>query len=164
MTDLSSYLRPSANSTLPPPLLPAATYLGIISGTDVTPPNQNGTVFLRVQLAIDTRGESKGWPDVIPEEAKIQHAPNGELIPIKLELVRLRKDFALTPAAYYRLDNFLIAMGFSIETDSEGNKDYEPAVNDLKGRSVKIEVQMIRSRTTGELITVVNDIYPRNTR
>lgn len=160
MTDLSSYLRPSARSTLPPPLLTAATYPGIIKGTEITTAS-TGTVMLRVQLAIDTRGPSAGWPDSIPESARTQAGPNGEQYPIDLEMVRLRRDFALTPAAYFRLENFLTAMGFEIPTDPDGNKDYEPAVNDLNGRTVDIEVQQFLSPRSKELMNVVGELYPR---
>lgn len=163
MTDLSSFLRPSARNTLPPPLLPATVYPGIIRGSEVAAVGANQTPALRIQLAIDTRGPNKGWPSNVAEEAKIQSGPNGEQFPIDLEIARFRKDFFLTSAAYFRLENFLIAMGFTIETDSEGNKNYEDAVNDLNGRTVDIDVQMIRSARTNELMNVVNDIYPRST-
>lgn len=163
MTDLSSYLRPSARNTMPPALLPAATYPGIIRGSEVSAVGANQTPALRIQLSIDTRDpKTKGWPEDIAEASKFQSGPDGEQFPIDLETVRFRKDFFLTPAAYFRLENFLVAMGFTIQTDSEGNKDYEPAVNDLNGRTVAIEVQMLRSNRTNELINVVNDIYPRN--
>lgn len=163
MTDFSSLLRPSVRSTLPPPLLPATVYPGIISALpEVSNVGANQTPALRIQLAIDTRDpKTKGWPSDVAEEAKFQSGPNGEQFPIDLEVVRLRKDFFLTPAAYFRLENFLTAMGFTIEVDSEGNKNYEDAVNDLNGRTVDIEVQMLRSQRTGELMNVVNDIYPR---
>lgn len=162
MTDLASYLRPSASNTLPPPILPATRYPGIIKGSGFAAVGANETPALRIQLAIDTRDPvTKGWPSDVEEKDKFQHGPNGEQVPIDLEAPRFRKDFFLTPAAYFRLENFLVAMGFTIETDNEGNKNYEDAVNDLNGRTVDIEIQRIRSARTGELMNVVNDIYPR---
>lgn len=164
MTDLTNYLRPSLRSTLPPAILPRAKYPGIISADPIIiNVGANLTPALRLQLAIDTRGPAKGWPPAVSERDKFQTGPNGEQFPIDLDMVRLRKDFFLTPAAYFRLENFLIAMGFTIEVDSEGNKNYEDAVNDLNGRTVDMEVEHMNSRNN-ELMNVVNDLYPRSTR
>jgi len=89
----------------------------------------------------------------------VQDDGQGGSVPIDLERKQLRKDFFLTPAAYFRLENFLTAMGFDIETDAEGNKDYETPVSQLLGRKVNVEVQRILSRQ-GEFINVVGDLLP----
>jgi hypothetical protein len=74
----------------------------------------------------------------------------------------MRKDFFLTNAAYFRLENFLTAMGFDIETDAEGNKDYETPVSQLIGRKVYVEVQRILNRQQTEFMNVVGELLPNN--
>ena len=93
------------------------------------------------------------------DDDKFQDDGQGGKIPIDLSRKQLRKDYFLTPAAYFRLENFLTSMGFDIETDAEGNKDYETPVSQLIGRKVNVEVQRILNRQN-EFINVVGELLP----
>jgi hypothetical protein len=84
---------------------------------------------------------------------------NGGAVPIDLGRKQLRKDFFLTSAAYFRLENFLTSMGFEIEVDADGNKDYETPVSQLIGKKVNVEVQRILNRQN-EFINVVGELLP----
>jgi len=151
-TDPTSLLRPSARSTLPPPCIPADLYPGVIKTYEIAQ-SSNGNPLLRLPVGLI------GWPPTVSAEDRVQDDGQGGSVPIDLERKQLRKDFFLTPAAYFRLENFLTAMGFDIETDAEGNKDYETPVSQLLGRKVNVEVQRILSRQ-GEFINVVGDLLP----
>jgi len=153
MTDMSSLLRPSAKLTLPPPVIPADIYPGLIKTYEAAQ-SANGNPMLRIQLALT------GWPDTVSPSDRVQIAPDGEEIPIDLSRKQMRKDFFLTDAAYYRYENFLKAMGFEITTDAAGNKDYETPTTRLMGLAVRVEVQRILSRTTNEFINVVGELIP----
>jgi|SRR5215472_5288550 len=152
-TDPVSALRPSARDTLPPPVIPADIYPGVIKSYEITTStNQNPILRLPVGLL--------DWPDTINADNRFQIGPEGEQIPIDLSKKQLRKDFFLTPAAYFRLENFLVAMGFEIQTDSNGNKDYETPVSQLIGQKVGVEVQRILARNSSEFINVVGELVP----
>jgi hypothetical protein len=100
-----------------------------------------------------------GWPASVHENERNQDDGEGGKIPIDLSRKQLRKDFFLTPAAYFRLENFLVSMGFDIETDVDGNKDYETPVSQLLGKKVNVEVQRILNRQN-EFINVVGELLP----
>jgi hypothetical protein len=152
-TDPVSALRPSARETLPPPVIPADIYPGVIKSYEITmSTNQNPILRLPVGLL--------DWPETVNKEYRYQTTPDGEKIPIDLSKKPLRKDFFLTPAAYFRLENFLVAMGFDINTDSAGNKDYETPVSQLIGQKVGVEVQRILARNSNEFINVVGELVP----
>lgn len=152
-TDPVSALRPSARDTLPPPVIPADIYPGVIKSYEITvSTNQNPILRLPVGLL--------DWPDTINVDHRFQIGPEGEQIPIDLSKKQLRKDFFLTPAAYFRLENFLVAMGFEIQTDASGNKDYETPVSQLIGQKVGVEVQRILARNSSEFINVVGELVP----
>jgi hypothetical protein len=151
-TDPSSLLRPSAKSTLPPPTIPANLYPGVIKSYELAQSN-NGNPLLRLPVGL------LDWPDSVNEGDRVQDDGQGGSIPIDLSRKQLRKDFFLTPAAYFRLENFLTSMGFEIETDSDGNKDYETPVSQLIGKKVNVEVQRILNRQN-EFINVVGELLP----
>lgn len=151
-TDPSSLLRPSAKSTLPPPVIPADIYPGVIKTYEIAA-STNGNPILRMPVGLID------WPDSINESDRYQDDGEGGKIPIDLSRKQLRKDFFLTPAAYFRLENFLVAMGFDIETDADGNKDYETPVSQLLGKKVNVEVQRILNRQN-EFINVVGELLP----
>ena len=153
MADPVSLLRPSAKATMAPPVIPADIYPGVIKTYEINQ-SANGNPLLRLPVGLI------GWPDTIPEEERFQVAPDGERIPIDLSRKQLRKDFFLTPAAYFRLENFLVAMGYTIQTDAAGNKDFETPVADLSGRKVGVEVQRILSTRSNEFINVVGELVP----
>lgn len=152
-TDPVSALRPSARDTLPPPVIPADMYPGVIKSYEITSSTNNNPI-LRLPVGL------LDWPDTIELDKRFQIGPEGEQIPIDLSRKQLRKDFFLTPAAYFRLENFLTAMGFEIATDSNGNKDYETPVSQLIGQKVGVEVQRILGRNSGEFINVVGELVP----
>jgi hypothetical protein len=111
--------------------------------------------MLRLQLAL------MDWPDSVAEDDRYQTEPDtGELIPIDLSKKQMRKDYFLTPAAYFRLENFLKAMGHEVMTDKAGNKDYETPVTALIGCKVVVEVQRIMNRDKTEFINVVGELLP----
>src|SRR5215471_11386625 len=139
MTDMSSLLRPPAAQTLPPPVIPANVYPGIIKTYELAQSN-NGNPMLRLQVAL------LDWAEDVPQSERFQQGPNGEQIPIDVSRKQLRKDFFLTQAAYYRLENFLSAMGYEVQVDAAGNKDYETPVTQLVGCKVGVEVQRIMSQ------------------
>jgi len=151
-TDPSSLLRPSAKSTLPPPVIPADLYPGVIKSYELGQSN-NGNPLLRFPVGL------LDWPPTVDDSDKIQDDGQGGTIPIDLSRKQLRKDFFLTPAAYFRLENFLTSMGFDIEVDADGNKDFETPVSQLIGRKVNVEVQRILNRQ-GEFINVVGELLP----
>ena len=153
-TDPTSLLRPSAKTTLPPPCIPADLYPGVIKSYEIAQ-SSNGNPLLRLPVGL------LDWPDSIAEADRVQKTEDGDSIPIDLGRKQMRKDFFLTPAAYFRLENFLIAMGFDIETDAEGNKDYETPVSQLIGKKVNVEVQRILNRQN-EFINVVGELLPYN--
>ena len=153
MTDVSSLLRPSAKSTLPPPVIPADVYPGIIKSYEITS-SSNGNPILRLPVGLTD------WPDSIGMDERVQTAEDGSTIPIDLSRKQLRKDFFLTPAAYFRLENFLVSLGFEVATDAEGNKDFETPVTQLIGQKVNVEVQRILSQRTNEFINVVGELLP----
>lgn len=153
MTDLSSLLRPTAVSTLPPPVIPADIYPGLIKTYELAN-SQNGNPMLRLQVAI------MDWPPSVAKKDRVQTGPNGEEIPVDLSKKQMRKDFFLTAAAYYRLEQFLEGMGFDIAVDEAGNKDYETPVSQLIGAPVMVEVQRILSNRTQEFINVCGDLLP----
>lgn len=152
-TDPVSALRPSARDTLPPPVIPADIYPGVIKSYEITT-STNMNPILRLPVGL------LDWPDTIGQDHRFQIGPEGEQIPIDLSRKQLRKDFFLTPAAYFRLENFLVAMGFEISTDSAGNKDYETPVSQLIGQKVGVEVQRILARNSSEFINVVGELVP----
>lgn len=152
-TDPVSALRPSARDTLPPPTIPADLYPGVIKSYEITSSTNNNPI-LRLPVGL------LDWPDSVEADKRVQIGPEGEHIPIDLSRKQLRKDFFLTPAAYFRLENFLTAMGFTINTDSNGNKDYETPVSQLIGQKVGVEVQRILARGSGEFINVVGELVP----
>lgn len=152
-TDMSSLLRPPAITTLPPPTIPADVYPGLIKTYELAS-SQNGNPMLRLQVAL------LDWPPSVNKKDRIQTGPNGEEIPIDLSRKQMRKDFFLTPTAYYRLEAFLEAMGFEITTDAAGNKDYETPVSGLIGCKVGVEVQRILSNRTQEFINVCGELLP----
>jgi len=151
-TDPTSLLRPSAKSTLPPPCIPADLYPGVIKSYEIAQ-SSNGNPLLRLPVGL------LDWPDSIIEGDRVQDDGQGGSIPVDLSRKQLRKDFFLTPAAYFRLENFLTAMGFDIETDADGNKDYETPVSQLIGKKVNVEVQRILNRQN-EFINVVGELLP----
>jgi hypothetical protein len=153
MTDPTSLLRPSARSTLPPAVIPADVYPGVIKSYEISA-SANGNPLLRLPVGL------LDWPETIANGDRFQVSPEGEQIPIDLSRKQLRKDFFLTPAAYFRLENFLVAMGFEIQTDAAGNKDYETPVSQLIGQKVGVEVQRILSNRTNEFINVVGELIP----
>jgi len=153
-TDPTSLLRPSAKTTLPPPCIPADLYPGVIKSYEIAQ-SSNGNPLLRLPVGL------LDWPDSIAEADRVQKTEDGDSIPIDLGRKQMRKDFFLTPAAYFRLENFLVAMGFDIETDAEGNKDYETPVSQLIGKKVNVEVQRILNRQN-EFINVVGELLPYN--
>jgi len=153
-TDPTSLLRPSAKTTLPPPCIPADLYPGVIKSYEIAQ-SSNGNPLLRLPVGL------LDWPDSISAEDRVQKTEDGDSIPIDLGRKQMRKDFFLTPAAYFRLENFLVAMGFDIETDAEGNKDYETPVSQLIGKKVNVEVQRILNRQN-EFINVVGELLPYN--
>jgi len=153
-TDPTSLLRPSAKATLPPPCIPADLYPGVIKSYEIAQ-SSNGNPLLRLPVGL------LDWPDSISAEDRVQKTEDGDSIPIDLGRKQMRKDFFLTPAAYFRLENFLVAMGFDIETDAEGNKDYETPVSQLIGKKVNVEVQRILNRQN-EFINVVGELLPYN--
>jgi hypothetical protein len=153
MTDISSLLRPSAKNTLPPPVIPADIYPGVIKSYEINQ-STNGNPLLRLPVGL------LDWPATVPEEDRFQKGPDGELIPIDLSRKQLRKDFFLTPAAYFRFENFLVSMGFEIQIDAAGNKDYETPVSQLIGQKVGVEVQRILSQRTNEFMNVVGELVP----
>jgi len=153
-TDPTSLLRPSAKSTLPPPVIPADLYPGVIKSYEIAQ-SSNGNPLLRLPVGL------LDWPDSISEGDRFQKTEDGDALPIDLSRKQLRKDFFLTPAAYFRLENFLTAMGFDIETDTDGNKDYETPVSQLIGKKVNVEVQRILNRQN-EFINVVGELLPYN--
>jgi hypothetical protein len=152
MTDISSLLRPPAKSTLPPPVITADIYPGLIKTYEIAQ-SANGNPMLRLQVAL------LDWPETVPERDRFQTTEDGEQIPIDLSRKQMRKDFFLTPAAYFRLENFLKAMGHEVMTDAAGNKDYETPVTKLIGIKVGVEVQRILSRNN-EFINVVGELLP----
>jgi hypothetical protein len=153
MSDPTSLLRPSARSTLPPPVIPADVYPGVIKSYEITN-SANGNPLLRLPVGL------LDWPETISPEDRLQRGPDGEEIPIDLSRKQLRKDFFLTPAAYFRLENFLISMGFEIKTDAAGNKDYETPVSQLIGQKVGVEVQRILLQRNNEFMNVVGELVP----
>lgn len=153
MNDPTSLLRPSARATLPPPVIPADIYPGVIKSYEINQ-SANGNPLLRLPVGL------LDWPETIPHEDRFQRGPEGEEIPIDLSRKQLRKDFFLTNAAYFRLENFLVSMGFTIQTDAAGNKDYETPVSQLIGQKVGVEVQRILSQRTNEFINVVGELVP----
>ena len=153
-TDPTSLLRPSAKSTLPPPVIPADLYPGVIKSYEIAQ-SSNGNPLLRLPVGL------LDWPDSISEGDRFQKTEDGDALPIDLSRKQLWKDFFLTPAAYFRLENFLTAMGFDIETDTDGNKDYETPVSQLIGKKVNVEVQRILNRQN-EFINVVGELLPYN--
>lgn len=153
MTDMSSLLRPSAILTMPPPVIPPDFYPGIIKTYELAT-SQNGNPMLRFQIGLT------GWPDSVAKKDRIQLGPNNEEVAIDLSKKQMRKDFFLTPNAYFRLENFLTAMGFEILTDDVGNKDYETPVSQLVGEKVLVEVQRILSQRTNEFMNVCGELVP----
>ena len=153
MPDPTSLLRPSATQTLPPPVIPPDVYPGVIKSYEISA-SANGNPLLRLPVGL------LDWPDTISQEDRFQKGPEGERIPIDLSRKQLRKDFFLTDAAYYRLEAFLVAMGFEIQTDAAGNKDYETPVSQLIGAKVGVEVQRILSNRTSEFMNVVGELIP----
>ena len=153
MPDPASLLRPSASVTLPPPVIPANIYPGVIKSYEISA-SANGSPLLRLPVGL------LDWAPDIEEKDRFQHGPDGKEIPIDLSRKQLRKDFFLTDAAYYRLENFLVAMGFEIQTDAAGNKDYETPVSQLIGQKVGVEVQRILSNRTNEFMNVVGELVP----
>jgi hypothetical protein len=153
MPDPTSLLRPSARSTLPPPVIPPDLYPGVIKSYEIAS-SSNGNPLLRLPVGL------LDWPETIGNEERFQEGPEGEKIPIDLSRKSLRKDFFLTPAAYFRLENFLTAMGFDVQTDAAGNKDYETPVSQLIGQKVGVEVQRILSQRTNEFMNVVGELIP----
>src|SRR5215469_1962283 len=105
MADPVSALRPSARDTLPPPVIPADIYPGVIKSYEITTSTNNNPI-LRLPVGL------LDWPDTIDLDNRFQIGPEGEQIPIDLSKKQLRKDFFLTPAAYFRLENVLLAVGF----------------------------------------------------
>jgi hypothetical protein len=154
-TDPTSLLRPSAKATLPPPVISPDLYPGVIKSYELAQ-SSNGNPLLRLPVGL------LDWPDSFSEKDKVQDDGQGGSIPIDLSRKQLRKDFFLTEAAYWRLENFLTAMGFDIETDAEGNKDYETPVSQLIGRKVYVEVQRILNRQQTEFMNVVGELLPNN--
>lgn len=152
-TDMSSLLRPPATSTLPPPVIPSDVYPGLIKTYELAS-SQNGNPMLRLQVAL------MDWPPSINKKDRVQLGPNGEEIPIDLSKKQMRKDFFLTPNAYYRLEQFLEGMGFDVGMDGAGNKDYETPVSQLIGMQVDVEVQRILSNRTNEFINVCGELLP----
>jgi hypothetical protein len=154
-TDPSSLLRPSAKATLPPPVIPPELYPGVIKSYELGQ-SSNGNPLLRLPVGL------LDWPDAVGPADRVQDDGAGGSIPIDLSRKQMRKDFFLTNAAYFRLENFLTAMGFDIETDAEGNKDYETPVSQLIGRKVYVEVQKILNRQQTEFMNVVGELLPNN--
>lgn len=154
MPDFSQLLHPPVESTLPPPVLPEELYPGIISSHPEFGENTNKNPYARLQVSIT------GWPEGVPESDRYQTDPEtGVVAPIDPTRRKMSKDFFLTDAAYYRLDNFLKSMGKDVPVVN-GAKDYETPLNNLLGERVLIEVRQIISNRTNEAINVSGDIYP----
>jgi hypothetical protein len=136
-----------------PPVIPPDIYPGLIKTYELAN-SQNGNPMLRFQVAL------MDWPPSVAKKDRVQEGPNGEEVPIDLSKKQMRKDFFLTSNAYYRLENFLEAMGFDVETDAAGNKDYETPVSQLIGAKVDVEVQKILSNRTQEFINVCGELLP----
>lgn len=153
MTDISSLLRPPAVTTMAPPVIPPDIYPGLIKTYELAT-SQNGNPMLRLQVAL------MDWPPSINKKDRVQLGPQGEEVPIDLSKKQMRKDFFLTANAYYRLEQFLEGMGFDIQIDGAGNKDYETPVSQLIGAPVNVEVQRIMSNRTQEFINVCGELLP----
>ena len=115
--------------------------------------SNNNTPYVRFALALTE------WPETIPQEARYRTVNGDEKIPIDLSRRQLRKDFFLTNAAYFRLENFLTSMGEEIYTDDAGVKDYETPITHMTGAKVGVTVQRMLSNR-GELINIVGDLIP----
>ena len=154
MSDLSAFLRPSANSTLPPPVLPQEVYPAVITRYELGQSQNNQTPYIRFGVTL------LDWSARVPDKDRFQQGSNGEMIPIDISKRQLRKDFFLTPAAYWRLEKFLTDMGESVTVDEDGNKDFETPISKMTGAKVGVEVQRIVARGSQELINVVGEIFP----
>ena len=148
MPDFSHLLRKPAGMALPPPVLMAAWYPGIIRAWSVGE-NQNKNAYVRFQLGLS------GWPDNVPEERRFAKDKDGKPTDQHIDLSKkqFRRDFYLTDDALIYLDDLIRSCG--IEPNGE---PYEVILPNLIGANVLVEVTEQVSERTGSMVNYVNGV------
>jgi hypothetical protein len=141
--DFTSYLRPPAASVGRPPVLPAELYSGIIKNWEVGDNNQNKTPYVRYHIGL------VDWPESVPESARTTVGPDHQIYLIDLSKRQFRRDFFLTPDAYYRLTEFLQSCGIEVPLEN-GVADFESSAPQAVGCRIKVEIQVYTNQRTGE--------------
>jgi len=126
-------------------------YPGKIQSYEYGDSNANKTPYVRYQLSLTD------WPDGVPEEKRYFKDREGNLVPINLQRVRLRRDFFLTDEALWRLDEFLR----SCDVEPDG-KDYAEVCPQVIGCDVVIEVQQYLNQNTNEIGNQVGRVLGPN--
>jgi len=132
MPDFRSLLNKPAGEAKKPEALAADNYPGIIKNFEVGDANKNKTPYVRFHLGLT------GWP------GEPQLGPDGT--PIDLSKRQLRRDFFLTEDAYWRLDEFLRALGIELT-----GRTYEETLPETRGKNVMVEVQQYMNQTTNDI-------------
>lgn len=118
--DFRDLLSKRMDTAVPPPPLPAGTYLGTVASHEYQTSSKKKTPFVRFHLGVSGAGE-----DVDPES----------LQGIDLAGKQLRMDFYLTDDARYRLRDFLESCGISVEGKTDGE-----CIPQANGQAVQMTV------------------------
>lgn len=151
MPDFTAWLSRPAGKAVRPPALPVENYPGKIQSYEYGDNNTNKTPYVRYQLSLTD------WPDSIPEEKRFFKDREGNLVPINLQRVRLRRDFFLTDDALWRLDEFLR----SCDVDPDGH-EYGEVCPQVIGCDVTVEVQQYLNQNTNEIGNQVGRVLGPN--
>lgn len=140
MPDFTAWLSKPAGKAVRPPALPVDKYPGRIQGYEYGDQNTNKTPYVRYQISL------MGWPEDVPEEKKSYKDREGNIVPINLQRIRLRKDFYLTEDAFWRLDDFLRSCNISLDGTT-----YQEVCPKAVSANVTVEVQQYLNNNTNEL-------------
>ena len=78
-----------------------------------------------------------GWP----EELEQEHRVDDSGMPIDLSKKRAQHDIYTTEESLFRLDEFLVSLGLSLE-----GKTYEQVLPEAIGQPVKIEITQVQNQ------------------
>lgn len=132
MPDFSQLMRQPAGAAKKPVALPMGDYPAVIKSFENGDQNANKTPYLRFHIGLTN------FPDSITEEERAD---------IDLSKKQLRRDFYLTPEAFWRLDEFFRSVGVQFD----GVKTYEELAPEVVGASVIAEVQQYVNQKTSEI-------------
>jgi hypothetical protein len=153
MPDLSAFLNRPAGRAVRPPPLPPETYPGVIRDYEYGESAQNKTPYVRYQVVL------LDWPPSVPQDKRAYKDRQGNMVPIDLSRVRLRRDMYMTEEALWRLDDLFRSCG--VDTDS--GREYAELCPQLVGCQVSVEVQQYINPNNNEIGNQIGRMYgPHN--